>query len=325
MSSRDGRARARAKPLIALRLTRHERTTAGTRPPASRNDSGTNFAWHARRIKAFVLIYSRTATNLRAPLRVATQQDVGPRMRRPAGKNERMPDARRRASPRTPSRGRGIARYEVLLDSVDALLQESNPDDVGLYQIAQHAGVPPASVYHFFPTKEAACLALAQRYLKGFAALSRLPVPKTSLESWQNLMAWDLDQGIDYYHRHSPAMKLFLGRFGGIETQQANVAHNARIARSTYGRLDAAFHMPYLRDAEKYFHINIEIIDAVLTLSYLKHGHVTGEYRNEALRASVAYCRLFLPERTELRDEHVRAIRRSEPVVLRAPHSEGDD
>ena len=223
---------------------------------------------------------------------------------------------RRRVSPRAPSRGRGVIRYAALVDSVDALLTQSSPDDVGLYQIAEHAGVPPASVYHFFPTKEAAFLALAQRYLEGFSELTRRPVDPSALESWQTLMAWDEKLAMDYYNRHPPALKLFLGGYGGIETRQADIAYNAKVAASTYRRLDSAFHMPFVRDADKKFHVVLEILDAVWAISYLQHGCITEEYRREALDATGAYCRLFLPERVELREEHRAAIARGEPVIL---------
>ena len=51
------------------------------------------------------------------------------------------PKRKRREGPRAPSRGRGVARYGALLDATDALLQVENPDTIGLYQIAEQAGV----------------------------------------------------------------------------------------------------------------------------------------------------------------------------------------
>ena len=91
------------------------------------------------------------------------------------------PTALRKASPRKPSRERGHMRYAALLDATEALLQHHSPDDIGLYQIAEHAAVPPASVYHFFQTKDSAFLALAERYLAGFRELALRPVPATAL------------------------------------------------------------------------------------------------------------------------------------------------
>src|SRR5882757_2380501 len=96
---------------------------------------------------------------------------------------------RRRVAPRAPSSDRGVQRYTALLDATERLLRTHSPDDIGLYQIAEEAGVPPASTYHFFPTKDAAFLALAQRYLDGFVAVSAEPIDAAELKSWQHLIA----------------------------------------------------------------------------------------------------------------------------------------
>lgn len=230
---------------------------------------------------------------------------------------------RSRTDPRPPQRGRGVLRYDALLDATDELLQTQSTDDVGLYQIAERAGVPPASAYHFFPTKDAAFLGLAQRYLRGFTDLTRRPVPAHALAGWQALLRWDLDQGLAYYHAHPAALKLLLGGYGGMATRQANNAYNRRIGGSTYHRLDAAFHMPPLRDAAAVFHVNIEITDAIWTLSYLEHGRITEALAEEAHRASVAYCRLYLPEHVELRAEHAATLAAGAEVVLH-PRASGD-
>jgi AcrR family transcriptional regulator len=74
--------------------------------------------------------------------------------------------AARPTSPRKPVQKRSRERYERLLDATESLLSAQDAGSVGLYDIAKHANVPPASVYHFFPTKEAAFVALAERFLR---------------------------------------------------------------------------------------------------------------------------------------------------------------
>lgn len=226
------------------------------------------------------------------------------------------PAGRRNVRPRAPTRGRGVTRYAALVDATEALLQENSPDDVGLYQIAERANVPPASVYHFFPTKEAAFLALAQRYLEGFRRLTLEPVPAEALDNWQSLLAWDYRQAMSYYNAHSPALKIFLGGFGGVETRQADREFNERNARNLYNRWNLIFHMPFLREADKKFHINLQILDAVWSISFLRNGSITEDYYGEAVAACTAYCRLFMPERIELRDEHLDKVTRGESVIL---------
>lgn len=209
-----------------------------------------------------------------------------------------------------------MLRFAALVDAVETLLTEHNPDDIGLYQIADQANVPPGSVYHFFPTREAAFLALANRYLSGFEALASLPIDTTALESWQSLMAWDQQKAMHFYNERPAALKLLLGGFGGLDIRQADTRYNAQAGNEMYHRLDTIFHMPFVRDPETKFHITIEILDAVWSISYVKHGRITDEYYREALDACTAYCRLFLPERVELREEHRQHLARNEPVFI---------
>lgn len=226
------------------------------------------------------------------------------------------PASKRRVQPRAPSRSAGVIRYASLLSAVEALLQEGSPEDIGLYQIAERAGASPASVYHFFPTKEAAFLALAQRHLDAFAQLGREPIAVAHLGSWQDLVAWDLRKGVAYYNANPSASKLFLGGFGSLETRQADRQYVERAAKAAYRRLNLYFHMPYLRDAVEKCHISIQIIDAILSSSYIKHGEVTDYYYDEALAACVAYCRTFLPERLEQRQAVQEAIARGDHEIL---------
>lgn len=222
-----------------------------------------------------------------------------------------------RASPRAPSRGRGVIRYEGLLDSLEALLVDHDLEDIGLYQIAEHAGVPHASVYHFFPTKEAAFMALVQRYVSEIRSQQKhRPVPPEALRSWQDFLAQELREAIRFFRETPQAMKLFLGRFGGMETWRAEIAQNTSAAQLLFRRLNSAFHLPYIRDAETKLLTFIEVVDAVLGISYVRDGEITDDAVEEAHRASVAYCRLFLPDQLELREDVAACLARGEPVLL---------
>ena len=72
--------------------------------------------------------------------------------------------AKERTVARLPTRRAGHVRFKKLLEATDSLVAEMSIQDIGLYQIAERAQVPTASVYHFFPTKEAALLALAAEH-----------------------------------------------------------------------------------------------------------------------------------------------------------------
>ncbi len=209
-----------------------------------------------------------------------------------------------------------MLRYSALVEATERLLLHHSPDDVGLYQIAEEANVPPASVYHFFPTKEAAFLALAQSYLEDFIRLGDEPIPATALHSWQDLLKIDQDLARNYYNAHPPAMKILYGGYGGVETRQVDSLFNLRIAETLSVRLDTVFHMPFVREAARKFENCIAILDGIWSISYRRYGEITYEYSQEALAACSAYCRLYLPEKVEVRDVYLEAAARGEMVIL---------
>lgn len=51
---------------------------------------------------------------------------------------------------RRPTQERGKQRYEDILNTVEVLLQDRDPSDIGIYDISANLGISPQSVYHFF-------------------------------------------------------------------------------------------------------------------------------------------------------------------------------
>jgi AcrR family transcriptional regulator len=197
---------------------------------------------------------------------------------------------------RRPSRGRGVVRYQALLEATEALLMEADPDVIGLYQIAEKAGVPPASVYHFFPTKEAAYQALAERYLDGLVRMHSEPIEAARIKSWQDLSAIDMRRAMDYYNARPPMLKILYGGYGGVGARDIDIVTNEKLAKASYRRLNQIFHVPHFPGEEVKAQIALGILDAIWTISVRLHGRITEAYYEEALSACTAYRRLYMPE-----------------------------
>ena len=223
---------------------------------------------------------------------------------------------RRREGPRTPSRGRGLLRFNALLDATESLLQSTNPDEIGLYQIAERASVPPPSAYHFFPTKEAAYDALAERFMVQLLDVHRTPIEANRLTNWTDLFLIDIDRGRDFYNRHPPALKIFYGGYGGVNAKNIDRIAADKISTSNYDRMNRIFHMPILSDTHRPFEVRLGILDAIWTLSVRRHGYITQDYQDEAMEACLAYSRVYLPARIERRDLLIQAAERGESVTL---------
>lgn len=206
----------------------------------------------------------------------------------------------RRKTPRQPLQERGRARFEALVDALEALLAEQEPDQIGLYQIAERAGMPPASAYHFFPTKNAAFLALAERYLEHFRRTGLQPIDVAE-GSWQDAFRAGHGRAVAYYNAHPPAMKLLFGAQPLLEISFADNTANQDIANQVLGEFHRAFHLPFIRNPERKFLIGMAIADTIWRISFQENRMITPDYAEEATRATIAYFRTFLPDNLERR------------------------
>jgi AcrR family transcriptional regulator len=226
---------------------------------------------------------------------------------------------------RKPSRGSGFARYQVLLEATESLLQTANPDEIGLYQIAEKAGVPPASLYHFFPTKEAAYQALAERYLEGLLRMHSEPIEARLVRSWQDLSAIDMRRAMEFYNARPPMLKILYGGFGGVEARNIDIYVTEQMAHSAYERLNRIFHVPFLRNQHTKAQVALAILDSIWSISVRQHGKITEEFYEEALRAVCAYRRLYLPEMLEPRAMLLEAVASGGTITIPYLKDEASD
>jgi len=202
---------------------------------------------------------------------------------------------------RKPAQQRSRIRFEVLLDAADALLTKNETTDVGLYDIAAAADVPPASVYHLFPTREAAFVALAERYLKGLTAYIVRPLDASKVQRWQEFITLEMYRAIEFYNQHPVMCKLFLGENVLPDVRMLDVRNVAAASSSSYDRMNLYFEMPYLHDPDLKFAVLIGIYDGIWMTSYARNGYISEDYARETERAAIAYCETFLPAVLPLR------------------------
>ena len=189
----------------------------------------------------------------------------------------------------------------MLLDAADALLSDRETTEIGLYDIADAAKVPPASVYHLFPTKEAALVALAQRYLVGLSHHIIRPAPPGQLQRWQDFVTLELHRAIEYYNDNKVMSKLFFGANVIRDVRILDVKNVEAASALTYTRMNKIFEMPYLHDADTKYAALIGIYDGIWMTSYARHGRITAEFARETELAGIAYCETFLPAVIPLR------------------------
>ena len=201
-------------------------------------------------------------------------------------------DAKR---PRKPVRSTGVARYEGLLDALEALLLDKDPEDVGLRELATVAEAPVASVYHFFPTMSAALVALAERHMQKFVEILDEPLDASQLGSWENLVVLTSERSRAYYNAHPVVLKLILGPEQSWSIREMDLQNNQRLARFFLDTAIRYFELPTNETLLDRFEIAITMTDSIWSLSYARHGTITDELALEAQRAALAYLRGYLP------------------------------
>ena len=203
--------------------------------------------------------------------------------------------------PREPQRARGKARYEILLDAADAALAERNGSEITLVDAASRAGVPLASVYHYFPSNVALLVGLARRYFRDFERLMVVSAAHDRLGSWMDLCRLHAAAGRQYYATHPAAMRLLLGADCGTQVRQSDLDANLRFAALQYCAYCRHFVLPPGQYPIDRCAIAITISDAIWSLSYSRYGCITDAMADEALEARFAYLLRYLPERAEKR------------------------
>jgi AcrR family transcriptional regulator len=202
---------------------------------------------------------------------------------------------------RKPAQQRSRLRFEALLDAANTLLAKNETTDVGLYDIAAAAGVPPASVYHLFPTKEAAFVALAERYLVGLHEYIIRPFDVSKVQRWRDLIVLEMYRAIEFYNQNPVMSKLFLGENVLPDVRMLDVRNVAAISSSSYDRMNVHFEMPYLHNPDIKFAVLIGIYDGIWMTSYARDGYIAEDFARETEMAAIAYCETFLPSVLPLR------------------------
>jgi len=202
---------------------------------------------------------------------------------------------------RKPAQERTRLRFEALLDAADRLLLQDDTSKIGLYDIAAAAGMPPASAYHLFPTKETVFVALAQRYLEGLNTYIVQPFEPGTVQSWQEFIVVEMIRAVNFYNDHPVMSKLFFGESVLSEIRALDNQNVKLASASHYKRMNVFFHMPFVRRPELKFNALIGIYDGIWMTSYTKHGRITEDFARETEQAALAYCATFLPASLPLR------------------------
>ena len=196
--------------------------------------------------------------------------------------------------PPSATRKRGRERRKLLLKAAYDLLCARPVEDISFRDIADQAGVPEGSAYHFFANRFDVFSALAKELSDQFVEAHRRRVPASRRKSWRALAEHLVDVGAEVYAANPPARQLLIGGKTPPEVKQADRLNDRAVGEVMYEVFAEHFELPETDEMRKAFYYFIEITDLIFTLSVIEHGEITSEMLAEAKRAGTGYLGSYL-------------------------------
>jgi len=192
------------------------------------------------------------------------------------------------------TRKRGRERRKLMLKATYDLLCERPVEDISFRDIAERAGVPEGSAYHFFANRFDVFSALASELSQQFIEAHRRAVPPSRSKTWQALAEHLVEVGAGVYAENPPARQLLIGGKTPPEVKQADRLNDQAVGNVMYEVFSEHFELPETEAMRKAFFYFIEITDLIFTLSVIEHGEITAEMLAEAKRAGTGYLGSYL-------------------------------
>jgi AcrR family transcriptional regulator len=192
------------------------------------------------------------------------------------------------------TRKRGRERRKLLLKAAYELLCVRSVEDVSFRDIADKAGVPEGSAYHFFANRFDVFSALAKELSDQFIEAHRRKVPPSRRRSWQALAEHMVDVGAKVYAKNPPARQLLIGGKTPPEVKQADRINDRAVGNIMHEVFAEYFELPESDEMRNAFYYFIEITDLIFTLSVIEHGKITPAMLAEAKRAGIGYLATYL-------------------------------
>lgn len=200
-----------------------------------------------------------------------------------------------RPSPARKPRASSQARIDSILETARALIAEEGVAGVSIYAVAERAGLPPSSVYHFFSGVPALLEGLVAQVHAAFRDCLAQPVEPRELNRWQDLSRLIELRMLAIYERDPAARQLILAQHGLAEVTRADLSHDIELGQAMRVLFESHFQLPPLPQEPDVFSLALELGDRVYARSIQQYGRITERMAEEGRRVFDAYLGLYLP------------------------------
>lgn len=188
-----------------------------------------------------------------------------------------------------PVQARSIARFEKILDAAEQLILENGIDATSHHKIAEHAELPSASVYQYFPSQELIFQALSERHFETVKKLYKENAEKATISSWKDLAELLVLAGYEYYTTDPIGEQLFLGVHAATNVRKGAAGRLTEFAEWFLTLFEPLDGQPAVEDLQEKLAISVNLMDAAFVRSLSLYNRITPAYRDEAVRAVSGY------------------------------------
>ena len=219
-----------------------------------------------------------------------------------------------KASPgRRHPQARGRARRQVLLQAGRELLAEYDLDQISLPMVAERAGIPASSTYHFYPDLKELYKDLARAIADELNDIVESCIdkddPGKDFTSWEDIVRRLLTSVQAYFNEDAAARQLLLGPKTNREIKSIGCGGDERFGEGLRLLISRYFELNAFRNQTSVFFRAILVSDLMFCLSVSRHNEINAEYMDEATNAMLAYLSLYIPKLLP---------RRNRPVLVAA-------
>lgn len=196
---------------------------------------------------------------------------------------------------------RGVARRESMRAAAIELLNTVPIEELSFKAIAEHAGVPEGSAYHFYANKYDLFTEAAKQLSERFVEAQQGEIDATRISKWSDLADLFVERGAEVYTSTPAARQLLIGGRTPPEIKMQDRINDRAVAEIMRARFQEFFVLPESCDAPEIFFYFIEITDLMFSLSVIEYGKITPGMLEEAKRAGIGYLSMYLPPMLEKR------------------------
>lgn len=196
----------------------------------------------------------------------------------------------------TPIQLRSMERRERLIAATFALLDVVPLEKITLAVVANRAGVPFSSTYHFYPKINHLLAAVVERLHDQFLVLLMEPYTRQKAKNWEAIIGETIERKLQFYNQRPDARQLVLSDKSPPEIKHAERYSDHATGQVMIDLIQKHFILPNFPNREDVFFYSAKITSLFFTLSNIHHNKITENFGREAKLAVVSYLRAHIPE-----------------------------